>query len=128
MIEDILTYKMVLIFLFIEGRAIATIKIKILKKIIAPCFFYLFIFFCYKQGREMAEFFSSLANTLAMLWTLFFLGPLYLILATILSRVMQFLYVYSKNRTTVLYKYLGDISWIFPFNVRAKITALKKIK
>ncbi|KAL4499930.1 hypothetical protein ABPG72_015279 [Tetrahymena utriculariae] len=56
--------------------------------------------------------FGTIINTV---WSLVFIAPLYIVLATVLSQAFIFLHQYLKDRSTFIYRNLGDISWAFPF-------------
>jgi hypothetical protein len=68
---------------------------------------------------------SSITNTIKINFSLIvilsFIAPIYLIAAKLLAIGIQNLYKLSKSPSSFIYKNLGDISMLFPLDVKKKI-------
>ncbi|CAD8167643.1 unnamed protein product [Paramecium octaurelia] len=63
----------------------------------------------------LGQVFSFFSQQVMFIWLLVFITPLYVFLASVMAKGLQILYQMSINRQSLIYKYLGDVSWLFPF-------------
>ncbi|CAD8069570.1 unnamed protein product [Paramecium primaurelia] len=63
----------------------------------------------------LGQVFSFFSQQVMFIWLLVFITPLYVFLASIMGKGLQILYQMSINRQSLIYKYVGDVSWLFPF-------------
>lgn len=61
---------------------------------------------------------QSLAYNFVILFILFILSPCYILLASGMGKIYLHFHQYLQGRGTYFYKYLGDVSWLFPFKVK----------
>ncbi|CAK61544.1 unnamed protein product (macronuclear) [Paramecium tetraurelia] len=63
----------------------------------------------------LGQVFSFFSQQVMFIWLLVFITPLYVFLASVMAKGLQILYQMSINRQSLIYKYAGDVSWLFPF-------------
>ncbi|CAK80128.1 unnamed protein product (macronuclear) [Paramecium tetraurelia] len=63
----------------------------------------------------LGQVFSFFSQQVMFIWLLVFITPLFVFLASVMAKGLQILYQMSINRQSLIYKYLGDVSWLFPF-------------
>lgn len=68
---------------------------------------------------------SSIGTVINTVWSLIFIAPLYIVLSTILCRTLLYVYQLARTKSSFIYRYLGDITWAFPFTVKKEKTIHK---
>ncbi|CAD8073300.1 unnamed protein product [Paramecium sonneborni] len=63
----------------------------------------------------LGQVFSFFSQQVMFIWLLVFITPLYVFLASVMAKGLQILFQMSINRQSLIYKYVGDVSWLFPF-------------
>ncbi|CAD8176102.1 unnamed protein product [Paramecium octaurelia] len=63
----------------------------------------------------LGQVFSFFSQQVMFIWLLVFITPLYVFLASVMAKGLQILHQMAINRQSLIYKYLGDVSWLFPF-------------
>ncbi|CAD8083751.1 unnamed protein product [Paramecium sonneborni] len=63
----------------------------------------------------LGQVFSFFSQQVLFIWLLVFITPLYVFLGSVMAKGLQIIYQMSINRQSLIQKYVGDISWLFPF-------------
>ncbi|CAD8080130.1 unnamed protein product [Paramecium sonneborni] len=64
---------------------------------------------------NIGQIYTFISQQVIFIWLLVFVTPLYIFIASILAKGIQLLYKMSINRESIIYTYIGDLSWLFPF-------------
>eukprot|EP01017_Pseudomicrothorax_dubius_P049946 TRINITY_DN9368_c0_g1_i1.p1 TRINITY_DN9368_c0_g1~~TRINITY_DN9368_c0_g1_i1.p1 ORF type:complete len:134 (+),score=41.88 TRINITY_DN9368_c0_g1_i1:134-535(+) len=59
---------------------------------------------------------QGLFDFINTIWLLFILGPLYIFFSVAFIRLLQIIYVVTRDKNSKLYSIVGDISSILPFS------------